>query len=163
LQTLHPEDREPTRHFWLESVAGRHPYDVEYRVRRRDDTYRWFKTRGVPIRDSGGNIVKWFGTCTDNTGQKQAQQDVRSSAERFRNYFELSLTPMAITSPEKGWVQVNEKLCELLGYTEEELRELTWAQLTYPDDLAADVAQFVRMLGGEIDGYSLEKRFMRRE
>src|SRR5262249_565565 len=51
LETLHPEDRERTRQFWLESAEGRHPYDLEYRVRRREGGYRWFKTRGVPIRD----------------------------------------------------------------------------------------------------------------
>ena len=52
LETLHPDDREPTRRFWLDSVAGRRPYDVEYRVRRQDGVYRWFKPRGVPIRDA---------------------------------------------------------------------------------------------------------------
>jgi PAS domain S-box-containing protein len=57
LETLHPDDREPTRKFWLDSVAERHPYDIEYRVRRRDGEYRWFKTRGVPIRDSNGAII----------------------------------------------------------------------------------------------------------
>src|SRR5262249_23637975 len=57
LETLHPDDREPTRRFWLDSVAGHHAYDIEYRVRRRDGEYRWFKTRGVPIRDTGGGIV----------------------------------------------------------------------------------------------------------
>src|SRR5437879_5111407 len=81
LRTLHPEDRERTRNFWLESVAGRRLYDVEYRVRRRDGEYRWFKTRGVPIRDTRGNIVKWFGTCTDIT-------ELRDSEERFRGTFE---------------------------------------------------------------------------
>ena len=70
---LHPEDRAPTRQLWLESVAGRHPYDVGYRVRRRDGEYRWFKTRGVPIRDGAGRIVKWFGTCTDITDGKSAE------------------------------------------------------------------------------------------
>src|SRR5947209_3815119 len=81
LQTLHPEDRERTRQFWLESVAGRHPYDVEYRVRRRDGEYRWFKTRGVPIRENGGNIVKWFGTCTDITDLRQAEEAVRRAKQ----------------------------------------------------------------------------------
>jgi PAS domain S-box-containing protein len=52
LEVLHPDDREPTRRLWTDSVAGRGPYDVEYRVRRRDGVYRWFKTRGTPIRDS---------------------------------------------------------------------------------------------------------------
>jgi two-component system, sensor histidine kinase and response regulator len=54
MDALHPDDREPTRQFWTESVAGRQPYDVEYRIRRSDGTYGWFKTRGTPIRDSDG-------------------------------------------------------------------------------------------------------------
>src|SRR3979490_844839 len=51
MEVLYPDDREPTRQLWTNSVAGRGPYDVEYRVRRTDGEYRWFKTRGVPIRD----------------------------------------------------------------------------------------------------------------
>lgn len=74
METLHPDDREHTRQFWTESVAGRQPYDVEYRIRRSDGTYGWFKTRGTPIRDSDGRIVKWFGTCTDITDRKRAEQ-----------------------------------------------------------------------------------------
>src|SRR5437762_893497 len=83
LETLHPDDREPTRRFWLESVAGHHAYDIEYRVRRRDGEYRWFKTRGVPIRDTGGNIVKWFGTCTDITDLRQTQEALRQANTRL--------------------------------------------------------------------------------
>ena len=74
LATLHPDDREPTRRLWTDSVAGRGPYDVEYRVRRSDGVYRWFKTRGTPIRDSEGHIVKWFGTCTDITDLRQTEE-----------------------------------------------------------------------------------------
>jgi len=81
LETLHPDDREPTRQFWTDSVAGRHDYDVEYRVRRSDGVYRWFKTRGVPIRDSEGGIFKWFGTCTDITDGKKAEEDLRLAKE----------------------------------------------------------------------------------
>ena len=58
MEVLHPDDREPTRQLWTNSVAGRGPYDVEYRVRRTDGEYRWFKTRGVPIRDSEGEHLQ---------------------------------------------------------------------------------------------------------
>ena len=53
---LHPDDREPTRQLWTDSVAGRGPYDVEYRVRALDGKHRWFKTRGVPIPDGAGKL-----------------------------------------------------------------------------------------------------------
>jgi PAS domain S-box-containing protein len=77
LAVLHPDDREPTRKLWTDSVAGRGPYDVEYRVRRSDGVYRWFKTRGVPIRGSEKTIFRWFGTCTDITDAKQAETELR--------------------------------------------------------------------------------------
>ncbi len=81
LEVLHPDDREPTRRLWLDSVAGRGPYDVEYRVRAFDGTYRWYKTRGVPIRDSEDRIFKWFGTCTDITEAKLAGEELRHAKE----------------------------------------------------------------------------------
>jgi PAS domain S-box-containing protein len=86
LEVLHPDDREPTRQLWTDSVAGRGPYDVEYRVRRSDGVYRWFKTRGIPIRDGDGSIVKWFGTCTDITDLKQAEQ-AAEAANRAKDEF----------------------------------------------------------------------------
>ncbi|MCU0256570.1 MAG: PAS domain S-box protein [Vicinamibacterales bacterium] len=95
--------------------------------------------------------------------EREREKALREREERFRTYFEDSLLAMAITSPEKGWEVVNDRLTQLLGYSREELRHLDWAQLTHPDDLGADLAQFQRMLTGEIEGYSLEKRFVRKD
>ena len=81
LETLHPDDREPTRDRWLESLGGRHDYDVEYRIRHHDGEYRWFKTRGVPIHDSSGAIVRWFGTCTDITDLRKMDAELRQAKE----------------------------------------------------------------------------------
>src|SRR5262249_22892968 len=68
LEMLPPEDQERTRQAWRGAVEkGQSEYEIEHRFRRFDGTYRWFKTRGVAIRDSRGNTVKWFGTCTDIT------------------------------------------------------------------------------------------------
>jgi PAS domain S-box-containing protein len=87
----------------------------------------------------------------------------RKSEERFRRYFELGLVGMAITSPTKGCVEVNEKFCDMVGYTRGELLQMTWAQLTHPEDLAADVTQFDLVMTGEIDGYSMDKRYLRKD
>src|SRR6202142_170401 len=89
MDALHPDDREPTRQFWTESVAERHPYDVEYRIRRSDGIYGWFKTRGTPIRNSDGTIVKWFGTCTDITDRKRAEQVLKGQELELRQARDL--------------------------------------------------------------------------
>src|SRR6267143_2070655 len=84
MEVLHQDDRDNTRKFWADSVAGRGPYDVEYRVRRHDGAYGWFKTRGTPIRDSEGRITKWFGTCTDITDRKSAEEALYHSEQALR-------------------------------------------------------------------------------
>jgi PAS domain S-box-containing protein len=85
------------------------------------------------------------------------------SEARFRAYFELGLIGMAITSPTTGILEVNDEICKILGYEHHELLRLSWAELTHPDDLAADLALFNRILAGELDAYSLEKRFIRKD
>ncbi|BAC89180.1 PAS domain-containing sensor histidine kinase [Gloeobacter violaceus] len=75
LAAVHPEDRPRASACWLAAVADRAIYDLEYRLRAADGSYRWFKTRGRPVRDAGGRIVRWFGTCTDMQDQKTAQEE----------------------------------------------------------------------------------------
>lgn len=87
----------------------------------------------------------------------------RASMERFHAYFDHSIVGLAITSLEKGWIEVNDALCATLGYTREELTRMTWTELTYPEDLAPDLAQFKRMLAGEINSYAMDKRFIHKD
>ncbi|MDD2667602.1 PAS domain S-box protein [Zoogloea sp.] len=87
----------------------------------------------------------------------------RASMERFHAYFDHSTVGLAITSLEKGWVEVNDALCATLGYTRAELTHMSWPALTYPEDLAPDLAQFNRMLAGEINSYAMDKRFIHKD
>lgn len=95
--------------------------------------------------------------------RRHSGDELRSSEERFRNYFNLGLIGGALTSPDQTILEVNDELCRILGYECDELLKKSWAEITHPDDLAADVAQFERVLAGEIDGYSLDKRFFRKD
>lgn len=102
-------------------------------------------------------------TALDITERKNAEDALRKSEERMRLFFERQLMGMAITSPEKGWVEVNDKLCTMLGYCREELARLTWSELAHPEDLEEDEKQFARMSCGEIDDYAMGKRFIRKD
>jgi PAS domain S-box-containing protein len=95
--------------------------------------------------------------------RKRAEEALRESEARFRSYFELGLIGMAITSPTKGILEANDELCRTLGYEREELLQMTWAELTHPDDLAADGAKFELVIAGVMDGYMLDKRWIRKD
>ena len=82
LRFIHPDDRERTLATWRAAVEDRGIYDLEYRLRRFDGVYRWFKTRGTTIRDDQDNIVRWFGTCTDIEDQKQAEEALRDAGRK---------------------------------------------------------------------------------
>ena len=92
----------------------------------------------------------------------KATRELAESEGRFRAFYELNLVGLAATSPETGWLHVNEYLCKLLEYTEDDLRRLTWVELTHPDDVALDHEYEDRLERGEIDSYELEKRFVSR-
>lgn len=74
LSIIHPDDLERTRDCWTASVNNGEFYEIEYRFRRADGTYRWFLGQGIPLKDEQGRAVKWFGTCTDIEPQKQIEQ-----------------------------------------------------------------------------------------
>jgi len=83
--------------------------------------------------------------------------------EPLRLFFDLGLVGMTLTSLEKGWLMVNQRLCDMLGYTHDEMVTKTWADLTHPEDLEEDVRLFESVLAGERDGYQMDKRYLRKD
>ena len=80
---LHPEDRDRVQRAWTEATLRGDQFDIEFRIRRADGIYRWFKTRAVPLRSAAGNIVKWFGSNTDFEDFKQAEHRLQTQLERL--------------------------------------------------------------------------------
>ncbi|MBF0352645.1 MAG: PAS domain S-box protein [SAR324 cluster bacterium] len=89
-----------------------------------------------------------------------SQENLRKSEQRINHFFEQPLIGMGITSADTRWLTVNDKLCDITGYSREELLKLSLPQLTYLDDMYADLQQFNRVQAREIDGFSLENRFL---
>jgi len=74
---LHPDDPKRVLKAWHESVTNGTPYEQKERHRGADGTYRWFLARGVPLRNSAGRIVGWYGTNTDIENRKQTEEELR--------------------------------------------------------------------------------------
>lgn len=94
---------------------------------------------------------------------KREKEDYKKSETRFRSYFNLPFYGVAITSPEQRWIRVNDRICSIMGYSRDEIVRMTWTEMTHPEDLAADLEQFGRVLSGQIDHYNMEKRFIRKD
>ncbi len=128
------------------------------------DVYGLFNLLGHVLKIIAVTLI--YKVTVDSTLDKPYNtifRELKQSEARFKSYFELPLIGIAISSPTHTWIEVNERLCAILGYSRQELETLTWVQLTHPEDLNADLTQFNRVLAGEIDGYSLDKRFVHKD
>jgi len=121
---------------------------------------RDYRLNIVPVEGEFRRVVI---SAQDITEKLAAEQALHRSEAHFRAFFERSMVGMATTSPATGWLDVNPALCDILGYSRDELTRKTWPELTHPDDLAPDLAQFNRILAGEIDEYEMDKRFIRKD
>ena len=88
---VHPDDRQRLVDSWLTAVATKQPYDVEYRLRRHDGKYRWFRAQAVPVEDGSNQIKKWLGTSTDIDELKHIENSLRESDQR-KNEFLATLS-----------------------------------------------------------------------
>lgn len=164
LSRLTPMDIEPdfTRERFEQEIAplrtGRISTLVFETTHERKDKSRY--PVEVHLQLMPGEHPVFVALVMDISERKQAEHALTQSKQHFQAYFETSPIGMAATSVEKGWLEVNEAMTEILGYSETELKQKTWTELTHPDDLQADLDQFSRLLSGEIDDYSIDKRFI---
>jgi diguanylate cyclase (GGDEF)-like protein/PAS domain S-box-containing protein len=100
----------------------------------------------------------------DRTRERNtALRDLRHSEQHFRAYFDRSMVGMAATDLEKRWIEVNDALCAMFGYTREEMLARTWAELTHPEDLAEDEARWEDLRTGRAEEYDGEKRYLHKD
>ena len=159
----HPDDYPGIVETWKKSSAEGLAFDSEYRIRRHDGVYRWVMTRVVPVKDEGGAVVQWVGTTTDIHERKLAEQALDSIEDRFQATFEQAAVGIAHMTQEGMWLRANQRLCDIVGYSREELFAIGFREITHPDDYEIDFPQLRQMLEGELQRYSIEKRYIRKD
>jgi PAS domain S-box-containing protein len=132
---LHPDDRERVLKAWRESVMNGTPYEQEERHRGADGKYRWFLSRGVPLRDSKGRIVRWYGTNTDIEDRKEAEDRLRLLTDT---------TPaMLHSSRPDGYLDFfNKRWLEYVGLSLDDICGWRWTNVIHPEDVEDEVGKW---------------------
>lgn len=101
--------------------------------------------------------------ATDVTERKKAEEALRRSEERFASSFEYAAIGIALVALDGRWLKVNRALCQIVGYSSEELLAKTFQEITHPNDLEKDLEYVRQMLTGQIPTYQMEKRYIHKE
>ncbi|HYE49159.1 MAG TPA: PAS domain S-box protein [Azospirillaceae bacterium] len=140
---LHPDDVAQTAERWTRSLAAGEPYEVEHRLRTRDGSYRWFRTRAAPLRDEGGAIVMWIGTAVDFDDERRALEAAHASAAALRESERLLLSvidqaadPIFVKDREGRFLLANQRTAEIFGVARAAIPGRRDADFLPPDAVA---------------------------
>jgi diguanylate cyclase (GGDEF)-like protein/PAS domain S-box-containing protein len=161
IDICHPDDYEKTRDAYRDLSTTTAPVAVDKRYLRPDGSTIWASCVGIVLRDPTGvplNIVTHF---QDITARMLVEQYQAEAHQRFESAFADAPVGMGLVGLDSRWIRVNRALCELTGYSEAQLLKRSFREITHPDDLGADLAQVDRLLSGEIDRYTMDKRYLR--
>jgi PAS domain S-box-containing protein len=149
LEYLHPDDKERSLAEWMRCVTSGEGYESEYRIRGVDQQYRWFRARAVPLRDPEGNILKWYGTCSDIHDSKMLEQSIRDSAIELERMVDLRtvelrrLSGRLMTMQDEERRRIAREIHDGLG------QELAAAKMIVDGILAKDSSPYMRQASAD--------------
>ncbi|GIZ10346.1 PAS domain S-box protein [Flavobacterium sp. UMI-01] len=155
----HPEDRHIIINAIEKTLATEEPYDVVCRFISGKNNLKWVRSSGRVWKENG-KTTKLIGIFQDITERKNTEDQLRISEQAFRGNFEHAAIGMALLDEKGRWLKVNKKLCDILGYSDEEFLNLTFQDITHPEDLASDLYLLKQLIQGKRDNYTLEKRYI---
>jgi PAS domain S-box-containing protein len=162
-KAIHPDDLERVAKVWANAVKTRSVVSAEYRLRKANGQYAYIISRGVPVLNKDGSVREWIGTINDITARKETENALRESEERFRRIFEEGQIGVSMLGLDGHFLRANQKLCQILGYSEKELNRLRFADITHPEERARDAAKPIELVEGKISHYDVEKRYIRKD
>lgn len=158
-KTLLKEDEVPI----LQALNHGNLHNKEILIKNSDGSSRIILVNGSQLRDKDNKIFGAVAAINDITHRKLTEEKLRISEEAFRGNFENAAVGMAILDLKGKWLEVNNNLCEMVGYTAQEFMKFTIQDLTHPDDLLADHELLQELMRGEREYYHMEKRYFHKD
>ncbi|WP_243372396.1 PAS domain S-box protein [Geotalea sp. SG265] len=125
---------------------------------------RYFSWSLYRVRLPGDEGWGLLNTAWETTERKQNEDALLASEEKFRSFFEHAAVGMGrVRFADARWIDVNGAFCRMLGYSSDEMKAIPWPQITHPEDVDLDLIPFRRMAVGELEAYSVEKRFIHKD
>ena len=159
---IHPDDRDMVVSAIDYSLYHMKPFNIDHRICLPDGSVRFVQQQAEVRYDDQGNPLRVLGTIQDITDRILAEKALIKSETRFRATFEQAAVGVAQISPDGRWLKVNKRLCDIVGYSDEELLHATFQDITHPDDLDTELNYVAEMLNGIRSHYSMEKRYIRK-
>lgn len=156
------DGRVPTVFEALTAQAAQGTWSHQWTFVRKDGEHRQVRLSISPLNCAGGQRLGYVGMAVDITPMIEVREQAYLAAEKFSGAFSSAALGMALVSLEGRWMDVNDALCGILGYTRAELLEIDFQTLTHPDDLHADLALVGDLLAGRRDHYHMDKRYLGR-
>jgi two-component system, sensor histidine kinase and response regulator len=144
-------------------IAGEHVTERARPRRHRNGSRLYVDVSAAPLRDDRGDVIGATSIARDVTDQHRLELDLEQSEARFRQTFDAAPIGIALVGPNGRWLEVNRALCEIVGYSEEELLERSFQDITHPEDLDADLDKLAHILSGDIQTYQMEKRYFHKD
>jgi len=142
-----------------EAIKTGKSYNLEIKITTAKGKELWTRVIGHAEFESGV-CKRLYGTFQDIDSQKRMREEFEIGEQQFRSAFENATIGMALVSLDGNWMKVNRVICDMLGYTRDELINLNFQQITHPNDLERDTGMVTKVLTGEINNYQIEKRYI---
>lgn len=164
-QFLHPDDSQRSQKLLKAHFEGESEYyEFKGRMRHKDGHWVWVLEKGkVFTWTPEGKPEMMYGTQQDISQQIELEEELRLDRDLFQAIFDQAGNGSVLVSPSGKMLRVNQPLCDLLGYSEEELLKRSFQDITHRDDLAADLSLLQAVLAGKRDSYQMEKRYIHRD